>query len=506
MSSDVAPTTILTPVKTEAELRFDESRRKVGIVAGPLMFLLVLAWPFTSLSPEAHRLAAVMALVIVFWITEALPLAVTSLLGPTLAIALQVAPAGLTFRPFASTTIFLFIGSFILAQALFIHRVNERVAFGVLSLKIVGARPTRILIAYGLLAAFLSAWMSNTATAAMLVPIGLSLIRFMESEADIPKKYGTALMLITTYCCSRGGMATPVGTPPNLIAVGMINEQLDVRITFVQWMLFSVPIVLVLLAIVLAYLSWAGNAGVDEIPGVDKIIAKRKAALGPWRRGEINAVVAFGVTVLLWVGPGLLALVLGREHPMTVSVLASVPESVAAIVGVVLLFLLPISKTQRSTITWRQAAQIDWGTILLFGGGLALGALAGSTGLAQAVGEGITGLVPTSDVVALTFAAALFTVVLSEAMSNTAATNISIPIVISIAMASGVNPIIPAIASALAASVADALPVSTPPNAIVYASGRVSITDMIRYGVLMDLIAVTVVPGLALLTIPLFLE
>jgi sodium-dependent dicarboxylate transporter 2/3/5 len=386
-----------------------------------------------------------------------------------------------------------------------VHRVNERVAFGVLSLKIVGARPARILIAYGLLAAFLSAWMSNTATAAMLVPIALSLIRFMESEANIPKKYGTALMLMTTYCCSRGGMATPVGTPPNLIAVGMLSEQLDLRITFVQWMLFSVPIVLVLLVIVMAYLSWAGNAGVDEIPGTDRIIADRKAALGPWRRGEINAVIAFGATVLLWVGPGLLALVLGREHPVTVSVLTSVPEAVAAMVGVVLLFLLPLSKTQRSTITWKQAAQIDWGTILLFGGGLALGALAASTGLAQAVGQAITGLVPTSDVAALTFAAAIFTVVLSETMSNTAATNIAIPIVISIAMASGVNPMIPAITCALSASVADALPVSTPPNAIVYASGRVTITDMIRYGVLMDLIAVTVVPGLALLIIPLFL-
>ena len=505
MSPDVTPVETLTPAKTEGELQFDESRRKVGIVAGPLMFLLVLAWPFTSLSPEAHRLAAVMALVIVFWITEALPLAVTSLLGPSLAIILQVAPAGVTFRPFASTTIFLFIGSFILAQALFVHRVNERVAFGVLSLKIVGARPNRILIAYGLLAAFLSAWMSNTATAAMLVPIGLSLIRFMESEADIPKRYGTALMLMTTYCCSRGGMATPVGTPPNLVAVGMISEQLDLRITFVQWMAFSVPIVLVLMAIVFAYLSWVGNAGVDEIPGIDGIIAERKAALGPWRRGEINALIAFGVTVVLWVGPGLLALMLGRDHPVTVSVLSSVPEAVAAMAGVVLLFLLPNSKTERSTITWRQAAQIDWGTILLFGGGLSLGALAASTGLAQVIGERITGLVPTSDVAALTFAAAIFTVLLSETMSNTAATNISVPIVISIALASGVDPIIPSVASALSASVADALPVSTPPNAIVYASGRVSITEMIRYGLLMDLIAVTLVPGLALLIIPLFI-
>ena len=491
--------------KTQTEIEFDEKRRRIGLVVGPLVFLLTLAWPFELLTPEGHRMAAVMALVIVFWITEALPLAVTSLLGPALAIVLQVAPAGEAFRPFASTTIFLFIGSFILAHALFVHRVNERVAFGVLSLKIVGARPGRILFAYGVLAAVLSAWMSNTATAAMLVPIGLSLIRFMEAEADIPKKYGTALMLMTTYCCSRGGMATPVGTPPNLIAVGMLGEQLDFRITFVQWMLFSMPIVLVLMAIVFVYLNWVGKTGVSEIPGVDKIIAKRRAALGPWRRGEINALIAFSVTVVLWVGPGILALILGREHPVAASVLASVPEAVAALIGVVLLFLLPNSKTERSTITWKQAAQIDWGTILLFGGGLSLGAMAASSVLALVVAEGITGLVPTDEMVTLTFAAALFTVILSETMSNTAATNIAIPIVISIAMASGVNPIVPSVAAALSASVADALPVSTPPNAIVYASGRVKITDMIRYGVLMDLIAVTVVPALALLLVPFIL-
>ena len=493
------------PTKTDAELRFDEVRRKVGLVAGPLLFLLVLAWPFTSLTPEGHRLAAVMGLVIVFWITEALPLPVTALLGPALAVVLQVAPVGDIFRPFASPTIFLFIGSFILAQALFVHRVNERVAFGVLSLRIIGGRPSRILIAYGLLAAFLSAWMSNTATTAMLVPIGLSLIRFMESEADIPKKYGTVLMLMTTYCCSRGGMATPVGTPPNLIAIGMLDDQLDVRITFVQWMLFSVPIVLVLLLMTFVYLSWVGRTGVRQIPGIAQIIAERKRALGPWRRGEINAVVAFCVTICLWVGPGLLALVLGTDHSVARSVLASIPESVAALAGVVLLFLLPNSQTERTTITWRQAAQIDWGTILLFGGGLALGALAGSTGLARVIGEGITGLVPTNEVVALTFAAALFTVVLSEAMSNTAATNIAVPIVISIALAAGVNPIIPVVAAALSASVAATLPVSTPPNAIVYASGRVTITEMIKYGVLMDVIAVTLVPALVLLIAPYFI-
>ena len=194
----------------------------------------------------------------------------------------------------------------------------------------------------------------------------------------------------------------------------------------------------------------------------------------------------------------ILALVLGRDHAVAQTVLASVPESVAALIGAVLLFLLPVSREQRSTLTWKQAAQIDWGTILLFGGGLSLGALSASSGLALAVGSGITGLLPTDAVVPLTFAAALFTVVLSEAMSNTAATNIAIPIVVSIAQAAGVDPVVPAVSAGLAASVAVVLPVSTPPNAIVYASGRVPITQMIKYGLLMDGLAIVLVPAMVL--------
>ncbi len=489
--------TSTTPVDSQS-VRFEAWRRRVGLLLAPVVFFAVLLAPFDSLTPEAHRLAAVLALVITLWVTEALPLAVTALLGPTLAVILQVTTVRDGFTPFANPLIFLFIGSFILAQGLFVHRVNERIAYGVLSLKIIGARPTRILIAYGALAAFLSAWMSNTATAAMLVPIGMSLVAFMESEGKLTKSYGTALMLMTAYGCSRGGMATPVGTPPNLIAIGMLDDQLGVRITFVEWMLMAVPVALVLMGIVFVYLNWIGRTGVQEIPGAEQIIAERKRALGPWKRGEFNAVLAFGVTIFLWVGPGMLPLLLGREHPFTQMVLASMPEAVAALTGAVLLFLLPISKRQRSTITWKQAAQIDWGTILLFGGGLSLGTLSASTGLAQVMGETITGLLPTNELVPLTFAAALFTVVLSETMSNTAATNIAIPIVISIAQAAGVDPVTPAVAAALAASVAVVLPVSTPPNAIVYASGRVPLTDMIKYGLLMDLLAVILVPIMVL--------
>ena len=479
--------------------RFEELRRNAGLVIAPIVFVVVLLLPGGSLSPEAQRLGAVAALVITLWVTEALPLAVTALLCPILAVVLQVAPVRTVFAPFANPLIFLFIGSFILAQGLFVHRAHERIAYGVLSLKVIGARPTRILIAYGALAAFLSAWMSNTATAAMLVPIGMSLVAFMESEGKMPRSYGTALMLMTAYGCSRGGMATPVGTPPNIIAIGLLNDLLDVRISFIEWMLLAVPVTLVLMGIVFVYLNYVSQSPVKVIEGADQIIAERKQALGSWKPGERNAVIAFSVTVALWVGPGLLPLLLGREHPFAEWVLTIMPESVAALIGAVLLFLLPVSKSQRSTITWRQAAQIDWGTILLFGGGLSLGTLSSSTGLAQFVGEAITGLTPTNDVVSLAYAAALFTVVLSEMMSNTAATNIAIPIVISIAQASNVDPVTPAIAAALAASVAVVLPVSTPPNAIVYASGRIRLTEMIKYGLLMDVLAVALVPTLVLI-------
>jgi sodium-dependent dicarboxylate transporter 2/3/5 len=484
---------------TEKGLTIDRVRRKAGLVLSPALFLLILALPLPGLSVEAHRLAAVMVVVITLWVTETIPLPVTALLGPTLAVVLGVAPARQAFAPFADPLIFLFIGSFILAQAIFVHRLNERIAYGVMSWKVIGARPTRILIAYGCIAAFISAWMSNTATAAMLLPIGLSLLAFMESEGSISPRYGTALMLATAYGCSLGGMATIVGTPPNVIAAGMIREFTGTEISFVQWMFFAVPISIVMIGFLVIYMNWLGRGGGGEIPGADKIIQERKAALGPWKRGEKNVLIAFLVTVTLWIVPGLIGIVLGSDHPVAATLLSAVPISVAALIGATLLFLMPVNETERSTITWTQAARIDWGTILLFGGGLALGQMASLTGLAEAFGRGLTGAVPVGSVIALTFASAIFTTILSETMSNTAAANIAIPVIISIAQAAGVNPIPPAIAASLAASVAVILPVSTPANAIVYSSGKVPIMKMIRYGIVMDIVAIIVIPTIVLL-------
>jgi sodium-dependent dicarboxylate transporter 2/3/5 len=323
----------------------------------------------------------------------------------------------------------------------------------------------------------------------------------MEAEKGIDHRYGAALMLTMAYGSSLGGMATIVGTPPNVIAVGMLRDYVGVEISFVEWLLFAAPASLVMVGFLVFYMGRISGAGTGEIPGADRIIIERRSALGPWRRGEKNVLFAFLVTVTLWVVPGLVSLSLGEDHPAASTLSDAVPISVAALIGVVILFLLPIDRERRATLTWREAVGIDWGTILLFGGGLSLGQMAFSTGLAEAFGRIVTAAVPVDSVAWLTFAAAVFATVFSETMSNTAAANIAIPIVISIAMGMGVDPVPPAIAASLASSVAVILPVSTPANAIVYASGKVPITRMVRYGLVMDLVAITVIPLIVLIVL-----
>jgi len=488
---------------TPAEATFDEVRRKAGLFLAPALFLLILFLPLPRLSVPAHRLAAIFAMVISLWVTEVIPLPATALLGPALAVIMGIAPARDVFAPFADPLIFLFIGSFILAQSIFAYRLNERIAFGVMSWQIIGGRPARILIAYGAIAFFISMWISNTATAAMLLPIGLSLLTFMRAEANVSQAYATVLMLTTSYGASLGGSGTPVGTPPNLITIGMIDRFAGVHVSFFQWSVIGTAVGGVLMAISFVYFGLTGRAGVQQIAECDVIVRDRSKSLGPLKRGEKNVFFAFVVTILLWIIPGVLTIVFGADHASTRFMANAFPESVAALIGAVLLLVLPVGPSQRSTLTWKQAGDIDWGTILIFGSGISLGSLAFSTKLAEVVGIGITGLLPTTSVVGITFGATIFGVLIAEVMSHTAASNIAIPVVISIAKAAGVDPVAPAIATCLAMSTGLAFPVSTPPNAIVYASGQVPITKMVRYGVVVGLVGILVVPVLVLILVPL---
>ena len=491
---------------TEAEARFDRARRVAGLFLAPTVFLVLLLLPMPGLKPEAHRLAAVMAAVVVLWITEALPLPVTAIAGAAACVVLRVAPARDVFAPFADPLMFLFIGSFILARAIFLHHLDRRLAFGVLSIKWVGARPSRILFAFGAVTAFLSAWISNTATTAMMFAIGMAILAFLfDNEraggSPVSRRYATALMLMTAFAASIGGLATPIGTPPNVIGLSFIRNLVGVEFPFFKWMMIGAPVVIILFLWLFFYLNWLSPAGVREIEGSREMLAAERRRIGPWTRGQRSTLLAFLVTVALWVVPGIVALAAGDQSAVYKAISGSMPEAVAAIAGATLLFLLPGEGGARA-LTWEDAVKIDWGVILLYGGGFALGVLSFQTGLAEAVGRGMTGLLPVSGGLGLLFASTLVAVIVSEATSNTASANMVVPVVIAIANAQGADPLEPALGATMGASLGFMLPVSTPCNAIVYGSGYVPLTRMIRYGILLDVVGAIIIVALVKLLVP----
>jgi sodium-dependent dicarboxylate transporter 2/3/5 len=469
-------------------------RRTVGSLLAPGVFLTLLVLPLPALSPEAHRLAAVMAAVVVLWVTEALPLPVTALLGASACVVLGVAPAKEVFAPFADPLMFLFIGAFVLARGIFLHGLDRRVAYAVLSLPWVGARPGRILFAFGAATALISAWISNTATTAMMFGIGLSILAALRSRTSgetIDPRYASALMLMTAFAASIGGLATPVGTPPNLIGIGFMRSLLGIEVPFFRWVLLGVPIVAVLFGFLVVYLNVVGPAGVRELPAGADLIRHERAQLGPWTRGQRSVAIAFGVTVALWVAPGFVALLAGEDSAVYLALTRRIPEGVAALVGATLLFILP--GKGGPAITWREATQIDWGVVLLYGGGFALGVLSFQTGLAEALGRGLTGLLPLEGSFGLLVAAVILAAVLSETTSNTASANMVVPVVIAIANAAGLDPLEPALGATFGSSLGFMLPVSTPCNAIVYGSGYIPLGRMIRWGLALDLVGVVVI-------------
>src|SRR5687767_726510 len=311
-------------------------RGRIGAVLAPAVFFLLLLLPLGGLTPEAHRLAAVLAAVVVLWVTEALPLPVTALLGAALCVLLQVAPAKEVFAPFADPLMFLFIGAFILSRAIFLHGLDRRVAYAVLSLPWVGARPSRILFAFGAVTAAISGWISNTATTAMMFGIGLSILAALRSpdgRMTIAPRYATALMLMTSFAASIGGLATPVGTPPNLIGLGFIRSQLGVDIAFFRWMLIGVPVVVALFLFLYAFLRAVAPAGVRELPAGAELIRRERERLGPWTAGQRSVALAFGMTIALWVAPGVVAVVAGEGSGLYQALTRRLPEGVAAVLG-----------------------------------------------------------------------------------------------------------------------------------------------------------------------------
>jgi solute carrier family 13 (sodium-dependent dicarboxylate transporter), member 2/3/5 len=344
----------------------------------------------------------------------------------------------------------------------------------------------------------------------MMFPIGLSIVNHLVRTAPTDdrsrqavRRYALGLMLITSFAASIGGMATPVGTPPNLIGIGMLERIAHVRIGFFQWMAVGLPVVIVLFAALALGFSLACGRGVPVGAGSAELVRQELRKLGRLSVAQRNVLGAFGATVALWIAPGFFAIGGLEDTALARTFGDAVPEGIAAMLGAMLLFVLPVDwKSRRFTLTWEEAARIDWGIVLLYGGGLALGSLAFSTGLADAVGRGVTSWLPSQSTLALTATFTAVAIVLSETTSNTASANMIVPIAIAVAEAAGVRPLEPALGATLGASMGFMMPISTAPNAIVYSSGFIPIGTMMRYGIWLDVVGFFVIVAAVMLAGP----
>ena len=495
---------------SQAEERFERKRRTLGLFLAPAVFLLLLVLPLGLTRPQ-QNLSAILGLVLVLWITEAIPIPVAGIVGVCLCVMLQVTDKpDEIFSSFSNSTVFLFIGSFIIAEAMLVHQLDRRLAFTVLGLPAVGNSSTRIILAFGLIGALTSPFMSNTGAAAMMLPIAIgvmtsvgTLISQRSAGAYDPTRlrFGSALMLVITYSITVGGLLLPIGSPPNLIGRDIIENATNEPITFLEWFLMAFPIVVVMFIAVMVVVLTLNRPEVKRVPGVEEYVAEEKRRLGPMTRGERNTLIAFGLAVVGWTLPGVVALFTGDDSAVYADISSYLDEGVVAVLAAGLLFVLPLSWPERRfTLNWNEAGRIDWGTILLFGSGIALGNLMSKTGLAEKLGEGLSDSLHVSTEITITILVVVVAVIISETTSNTASAAVVVPIGISLAQAVNANPVVPGLAAVFGANYGFMLPVSTPPNAIVYSSGYLPITRMIKAGAVFDVIgALLCIGGVAVM-------
>jgi sodium-dependent dicarboxylate transporter 2/3/5 len=445
-------------------------RRKVGLLLTPA--LAVAAWfaPL-GLEPRAQRLAAVFAAVIVAWITEVVPISVTALLiGPAM-IAVGVTDSATAFAPYADPLIFLFIGGFFIARAMTRHGLDRRIARSLTELRLVRGSPVRIRMAFMMSAVVISMWISNTATAAILVPILLG------TAAD-ENRSSAGSILAVVYAASIGGLGTLVGTPPNFITVRYLQEQAGIQIDFLQWMGIGVPIALVLVILSGLVLHW-----VAPPPPTQTAVIHVGSS---WSRGERATACCFGLAVAGWTVPDILNAA-GATHAEALA--RALPIGAVAILAAAPMFLILDDDRKTPILPWNDAVRIDWGLILLFGGGLSLGAQMFETGLAAAISHWFLDATEIGSLWGLTAAFIVFTLLFTEVCSNTATANMIVPLAIAAAVELGVSPLPPALGVGIASSTAFMLPIGTGPNAIAYGTGLIELPTMVRIGFALNIVA-----------------
>jgi len=461
-------------------------QRLIALGLGPVaMALVLLLPPPQALTPEAWRLVALTCWMVIWWMTEAAPVPVTALLPITMMPLLEISGQKAVAASYGHPLIFLFLGGFLIAAAMQRWGLHRRIALKIV--KTVGSGPEGIIAGFMLATAFLSMWISNTATTVMMFAVAISMVEFIASHIDdqeIARRFGVALLLGVAYSASIGGVATLIGTPPNTLLASFLSDSYNITISFGTWMLMGLPLVVIMLP-----LSWLllckvifPVKGVD-LSGAGKLIDQELAALGEMSRGERIVLVIFLLTAFLWISRALIVSSTGLP----------ISDTSIALFSATLLFVLPASiERGHFTVEWDAAKQVPWGVLLLFGGGLALAGAFKSTGLAAAIGQMVGGLgaVDITLIILVTIIAIIF---LTEITSNTATTATFLPILGAVAVGLGQSPMVLAIPAALAASMAFMMPVATPPNAIVFSYDGMHIADMMKAGLWLNLITVGLV-------------
>lgn len=478
-----------TPEETSA----GASRFRAAIlIAGPLLYGLTVLVAPTELSREARHVLGAAIWMALWWMLEPVPLAATSLIPAALFPIAGVASTRDAVAPYANELVFLFLGGFLLAAALEYWKAHARIAYAIV--EAIGLSGRRVVLGVMVATAFISMWISNTATAAMMYPIAMA-IGALFGEGDGARSARTALMLGVAYAASIGGMGTLLGTPPNLILAGAAQTLAGREVSFVDFMMIGFPIALILLPLTWAMLVFVLHRGTVSLGDEAKVIMrKRRADLGPLGGGELRVLGVFVLTALAW---------LLRERkdfggvviPGLVDIAPRVSDAAIGIASAILLFSIT-GRTRdgerRPLLTWAEARGIPWEVLLLFGGGLSLAAAMEATGLAPWLGglmSGLQGLPP----FAIYLGLAILVLVLSELASNTAIATMAMPIAASLAHVVGQPPLVLMLVAALAASTGFALPIATPPNTIVFGSGQVTVRQMARAGILLDILAVGVI-------------
>ena len=457
--------------------------KRFGLLLGPILFILIrLYFSPEGLSDEANGVLASTVWIAIWWITEAIPIAATALLPIILFPLTGSLDIGSTTASFGHKYVFLYLGGFIIAIAIEKWHLHKRIALNIIN--IIGSNIQRIILGFMIATAFLSMWISNTATSVMMLPIGIAIIKQLKDNPktaiDENLQFGKALMLSIAYSASIGGVATLIGTPPNLVLAGIVMESYDYEITFLQWFMFGFPISLILLFICWKYLtSIAFRFKEKEFLGGKQEIKRLLTTLGKMTYEEKMVTLIFGLTAFCWI----------TRSFILQKILPQLDDTIIAIFFALILFLIPSSKKKKTLISWKDTRNLPWGIIILFGGGMALAKGFETSGLALWLGNQMTSFagISTFLLILLLIAAVNF---LTEITSNLATTAMLLPVLAPMALTIDIHPFILMVGATVAASCAFMLPVATPPNAIVFGSGYLRIPDMVSKGVIMNIVSI----------------